>query len=74
MKQVRNLPRYATRLEVDNGRSVFVTPHIDLIGDIAYFEQMRRCLEVRHEGADAGHALDVTLVSQFTQCTICRHA
>ena len=74
MKQIRNLRRYATRLEINDGRSVFVTPHIDLVGNIAYFEQMRRRLQVCHEGADAGHALDVTLVSQFAQCTICRHA
>ena len=74
MEQVGNVRRYATCLQINYGRSMFVSPHLNLVGDIANFKQIRSCLQIRYKRADTGHALHVTLVGQFSQCPVCRHA
>ena len=74
MQQIRDVRCYATCFQIENGRSVFVSPYLNLVGNISHFKYMRRCLQVRYKRTDTGYALYVPLVIQLAQRPICRHA
>ena len=74
MQQVRNVRFYATCFQIENARSVHVSPQLNLVGNISHFKYMRRCHQIRYKRPDTGYAVYVPLVIQFAQRPICRHA
>ena len=74
MKQIRDVRFHAKCFQIENGRSVLVSPKLNLVGNILHFKHMRRCLQIRYKRPDTGDAVYVPLVIQFAQRPICRHA
>ena len=74
MKKFSDVRRCATRLQRENGRPMLVSARANFVSNIAYFKGMRRRLQIRYKRTDTGYSLHVTLVIQFAQRPIGRHA